>query len=81
MSKMRIGHVFNGQENKSTSKKGAKDGGKLALDGLACQASKNYNPNRDWLRVWILVLLLAFFMNAFIGSFVFRTSDGFFVWN
>ena len=81
MTKMRIGHVFKGQENKSTSQKGAKDGGKLALDGLACQASKNYNPNRDWLRVSILILMLAFFMNAIIGSFMYGTEDGLFGWN
>ena len=81
MSVMKIGHVFKGQENKATSELGAKRGGKFALDGLACEASKNYNPNRDWLRISILVLMFAFFMNAIVGSFVYGTEDGLFGWN
>jgi len=81
MSVMRIGHVFKGQENKATSELGDKQGGKLALDGLACQASRNYNPNRDWLRISILILMFAFFGNAIVGSFVYGTDDGMFGWN
>jgi len=81
MSKMRIGHVFKGQENKATSDRGYKEGGKMALDGLACEASRDYNPKRDWLRIAILVLMFAFFMNAIVGSFVYGTSDGLYGWN
>ncbi|MFK5913129.1 MAG: YeeE/YedE thiosulfate transporter family protein [Woeseiaceae bacterium] len=81
MSVMKIGHVFKGQENKATSELGYKEGGKMALDGLACEASRNYNPNRDWLRISILVLMFAFFMNAIVGSFVYGTEDGLFGWN
>ena len=81
MSVMRIGHVFKGQENKATSELGEKQGGKLALDGLACGASRGYNPNRDWLRISILVLMFAFFGNAIVGSFVYGTEDGVFGWN
>jgi hypothetical protein len=53
----------------------------MALDGLAYEASKNYNPRRDWLRISILVLMFAFFANAIIGSFVYGTEDGLFGWN
>ena len=81
MTKMRIGHVFKGQENKATADRGSEQGGKLAIDGLASEASKNYNPGRDWLRVSILVLIFAFFMNAIIGSFIYGTEDGLFGWN
>lgn len=81
MAKMGIGHVFKGQENRSTSKYGAKNGGKMALDGLACEASKNYNPKRDWLRISILIFMFAFFGNAIVGSFIYGTEDGLFGWN
>lgn len=81
MSKMRIGYVFKGQENRATSEYGCKTGGKMALDGLACEASRGYNPRRDWLRVSVLVLMFAFFMNAIVGSFVYGTEDGLFGWN
>ncbi len=81
MSKMGIGHVFKGQENRSTSVYGAKHGGKMALDGLACEASKNYNPKRDWLRISILIFMFAFFGNAIVGSFIYGTEDGLFGWN
>jgi len=81
MSKMRIGYVFKGQENKATADLGCKQGGKLALDGLACEASRSYKPNRDWLRISILVVMFAFFMNAIIGSFIHGTEDGLFGWN
>ncbi len=81
MSKMGIGHVFKGQENRSTSKYGANKGGKMALDGLACEASKNYNPKRDWLRISILIFMFAFFGNAIVGSFIYGTEDGLFGWN
>ncbi len=81
MSKMRIGHVFKGQENKATADLGCKVGGKMALDGLACEASRNYNPRRDWLRISILVLMFAFFMNAIVGSFVYGTEDGLYGWH
>jgi len=81
MSKMRIGHVFKGQENKATADYGCQAGGKMALDGLACEASRNYNPRRDWLRISILVLMFAFFMNAIVGSFVYGTEDGLFGWH
>jgi len=81
MSKAGIGNVFKGQENKSTADYGHQHGGKMALDGLACSASQPYNPHRDWLRVSLLVLLLAFFLNAIIGSFIYGTSDGLFGWN
>ncbi len=81
MTKMGIGHVFKGQENRSTSKYGAKNGGKMALDGLACEASKNYNPKRDWLRISILIFMFAFFGNAIVGSFIYGTEDGLFGWN
>lgn len=81
MSVMKIGHVFKGQENRSTSELGVKQGGKLALDGLACEASRNYNPKRDWLRVSILIFMFAFFGNAIVGSFIYGTDDGLFGWN
>lgn len=81
MSKMRIGYVFKGQENRATSEYGSKTGGKMKLDGLAFEASRNYNPRRDWLRVSILVLMFAFFINAIVGSFVYGTEDGLFGWN
>ncbi len=81
MSVMRIGHVFKGQENRATSQLGQKQGGKLALDGLACEASRDYNPNRDWLRISILVFMFAFFGNAIVGSFIYGTEDGLFGWN
>lgn len=81
MSKMRIGYVFKGQENRATSEYGCKNGGKMQLDGLACEASRNYNPRRDWLRISILVLMFAFFMNAIVGSFIYGTEDGLFGWN
>ncbi len=81
MSKMRIGYVFKGQENRATAEYGCKVGGKMELDGLACEASRDYNPRRDWLRVSILVLMFAFFMNAIVGSFVYGTEDGLFGWN
>jgi len=81
MSKMRIGHVFKGQENKATADRGYEQGGKMALDGLACEASRNYNPRRDWLRISILLLMFAFFMNAIVGSFIYGTSDGVYGWN
>ncbi len=81
MSKMRIGYVFKGQENRATSEYGCQSGGKMSLDGLACEASRNYNPRRDWLRVSVLVLMFAFFMNAIAGSFIYGTEDGLFGWN
>ena len=81
MAKMGIGHVFKGQENRSTSEYGAKNGGKMALDGLACEASKNYNPKRDWLRISILIFMFAFFGNAIVSSFIYGTEDGLFGWN
>ncbi len=81
MSVMRIGHVFKGQENKSTAEYGACHGGKMALDGLAYEASKNYNPKRDWIRITILFFMFAFFGNAIVGSFVYGTEDGLFGWN
>jgi uncharacterized membrane protein YedE/YeeE len=81
MSKMRIGYVFKGQENRATSEYGCTRGGKLGLDGMACEASRNYNPRRDWLRISILVLMFAFFMNAIVGSFIYGTEDGLFGWN
>ena len=81
MSVMKIGYVFKGQENKATAQMGYQKGGKMALDGLAWEASKNYNPRRDWLRVSILVLMFIFFMNAIVGSFVYGTEDGLFGWN
>ncbi|MDH5468967.1 MAG: YeeE/YedE family protein [Gammaproteobacteria bacterium] len=81
MSKMRIGYVFKGQENRATAEYGCKVGGKMELDGRACVASRDYNPRRDWLRVSILVLMFAFFMNAIVGSFVYGTEDGLFGWN
>ena len=80
MSKMRIGYVFKGQENRSTAEKGFKQGGKMALDGLAYEASQNYNPRRDWLRVSILLLMFLFFANAIVGSFMYGTSDGVYGW-
>ena len=76
MSKMRIGHVFKGQENRATAERGCKEGGKFALDGLACEASRNYNPRRDWLRVSILIFMFLFFANAIVGSFIYGTADG-----
>ena len=81
MAKMGIGHVFKGQENRSTSEYGATHGGKMALDGLAYEASKNYNPKRDWLRISILIFMFAFFGNAIVGSFVYGTNDGLYGWN
>jgi uncharacterized membrane protein YedE/YeeE len=81
MAKMRIGHVFKGQENRATSEYGCQRGGKMGLDGIACENSRNYNPRRDWLRVSILVLMFAFFMNAIAGSFIYGTNDGLFGWN
>ena len=81
MSKLGIGHVFKGQENKSTAEYGFKHGGKMAIDGMAYEASRNYNPKRDWLRVSILVFMFAFFGNAIIGSFIYGTDDGLFGWN
>jgi len=81
MSKMGIGNVFKGQENRATAEYGCAHGGKMALDGLVCEASRGYRPGRDWLRVSLLVLLSAFFLNAIIGSFVHGTSDGVFGWN
>ena len=81
MSKMKIGHVFKGQENRTTSEHGLKAGGKMALDGLACEASKGYRPNRDWLRIAILTFMFAFFGNAIIGSFLYGTEDGIYGWN
>jgi len=76
MAKMRIGHVFKGQENRETSEQGYKNGGKMAIDGLACEASKGYRPNRDWLRIAILTFMFAFFGNAILGSFLYGTADG-----
>jgi len=81
MSVLKIGYVFKGQENKATAKLGAEQGGKMALDGLAYEASCNYNPRRDWLRVAILIFMFAFFINAIVGSFVYGTEDGLFGWN
>jgi len=81
MSKMKIGHVFKGQENRETSKAGYEKGGKMALDGLAYEASKTYNPKRDWLRVSILIFMFLFFINAIVGSFIHGTSDGLYGWN
>ncbi len=81
MSKAGIGNVFKGQENQSTAAYGHQHGGKMGLDGMACAASQSYNPRRDWLRVSLLVLLLAFFLNAIIGSFIYGTEDGLFGWN
>jgi uncharacterized membrane protein YedE/YeeE len=81
MTVMGIGHVFKGQENRATSEYGSKHGGKMEIDGMACEASRNYNPRRDWLRVSILVLMFAFFMNAIAGSFIYGTEDGLFGWN
>ncbi len=81
MAKMKIGYVFKGQENRSTSEYGCSLGGKLGLDGLACENSRDYNPRRDWLRIAILVLMFAFFMNAVVGSFIYGTEDGLFGWN
>lgn len=76
MSKVGIGNVFKGQENRSTAEYGASHGGKMGLDGAACSASRDYNPRRDWLRVSLLVFLMLFFMNAIVGSFIHGTSDG-----
>ena len=81
MTTMGIGHVFKGQENRATSEYGCTKGGKMGLDGMACEASRNYNPRRDWLRISILVLMFAFFMNAIAGSFIYGTEDGLFGWN
>lgn len=76
MSKMGIGNVFKGQENRDTAQYGDANGGKMALDGMTCAASRDYNPGRDWLRVGLLVFLFLFFANAIIGSFVYGTGDG-----
>ena len=81
MSKMRIGYVFKGQENRATAQAGYKMGGKMALDGLAWEASRHYNPKRDWLRISILVFMFLFFGNAIVGSFLYGTEDGLFGWN
>ena len=81
MAKLGIGHVFKGQENRQTSKFGLDQGGKMSLDGLACKVSCDYQPNRDWLRVSILIIMLIFFMNAIVGSFIYGTEDGLFGWN
>ncbi len=81
MSKMRIGYVFKGQENRATGQAGYKMGGKMALDGLAWEASRHYNPKRDWLRIAILVFMFLFFGNAIVGSFLYGTEDGLFGWN
>lgn len=81
MAKMKIGYVFKGQENKATADYGCSRGGKMGLDGIACEASRGYNPRRDWLRISILVLMFAFFMNAIVGSFIYGTEDGLFGWN
>ncbi len=80
MAKMKIGHVFKGQENRATSEYGCQNGGKMSIDGWACETAKNYNPNRDWLRISILVIMAMFFFNAIIGSFIYGTQDGLFGW-
>ena len=80
MSVLKIGYVFKGQENKSTAEYGCKNGGRMSLDGIACEASKNYNPKKDWLRVSIIVIMSMFFLNAIIGSFIYGTEDGLFGW-
>ncbi|MCC2096044.1 MAG: YeeE/YedE family protein [Hyphomicrobiales bacterium] len=76
MSLMGIGHVFKGQENRATCERGYHEGGKLALDGLAWDASRNYNPNRDPVRIVILAFMFVFFANAIIGSFVHGGANG-----
>ncbi len=81
MSVLRIGYVFKGQENRATAKAGYEQGGKLALDGLAYEASMHYNPKRDWLRISILLFMFLFFANAIVGSFMYGTEDGLFGWN
>lgn len=80
MSKAGIGNVFKGQENRSTSEYGCQHGGKMSLDGNACEASRHYNPRRDWLRVSLQVFLILFFLNAIVGSFIYGTSDGLTGW-
>jgi len=81
MSKMKIGHVFKGQENRATAKAGFEQKGKMGIDGLAYEASQSYNPKRDWLRISILVFMFLFFANAIVGSFIHGTSDGVYGWN
>ncbi len=80
MAKMKIGHVFKGQENWATAEYGCRHGGKMSIDGWACQVSQNYDPKRDWLRITILVIMALFFMNAIVGSFLYGTEDGLFGW-
>ncbi len=80
MAKLNIGHVFKGQENRSTADYGCANGGKMALDGLACEASRDYRPNRDWLRVSVIIIMFLFFMNAIVGSFLYGTDDGLYGW-
>jgi uncharacterized membrane protein YedE/YeeE len=48
MTTMGIGHVFKGQENRVTSEYGCTKGGKMGLDGMACEASVTIPANPDW---------------------------------
>ncbi|WPL18230.1 putative inner membrane protein [Thiorhodovibrio winogradskyi] len=81
MTKLGVGNAFKGQENRATAQFGYAHGGKMALDGIAWDVSRNYQPNRNWPQIAIVVFLMLFFGNAIVGSFLHQPVDGQLGWN
>jgi hypothetical protein len=81
MTRMGIGNTFKGQENRPTARYGYEHGGKMSLDGIAWDVSKDYKPGRDWLRITVVVFVLLFFGNAIVGSFLHDPVEGQLGWS
>jgi len=76
MTKLGVGNAFKGQENRETARYGYEHGGKMSLDGIAWDMSKDYKPGRNWLQIGIVVFALLFFANAIVGSFLHDPLEG-----
>ncbi|QQO53128.1 MAG: YeeE/YedE family protein [Thiohalocapsa sp. PB-PSB1] len=76
MTKLGVGNAFKGQENRETARYGYEHGGKMSLDGIAWDMSKDYKPGRNWLQIGIIVFALLFFANAIVSSFLHDPLEG-----
>lgn len=76
MTKLGVGSAFKGQENRETARYGYEHGGKMSLDGIAWDMSKDYKPGRNWLPNGIIVFALLFFANAIVSSFLHDPLEG-----
>jgi hypothetical protein len=81
MTTLGVGNAFKGQENRPTAQYGYEHGGKMSLDGIAWDMSKDYKPSGNWLQIAIIVFLILFFGNAIVSSFLHDPVEGQLGWN